>query len=110
MCFNRKVLIGLGVVALGVLALAPGALAWALPLLVFAACPLSMVFMMRAMSGGRSCRSEGDSSPERTQGVDDELVRLRAEIDQLRAERAASGDAGRGPAAVASPPGSPPAA
>lgn len=97
MCFNRKVLIGLGVAALGVLALAPGAVAWALPLLVFAACPLSMVFMMRAMSGGRSCSTKEDGAearPDAAPGGDDELARLRAEIDQLRAERAASRDAG----------------
>ena len=76
-CFNRNVLIGLGVVALGVLALRPEAIGAALPVLALLACPLSMVFMMRGMN-----RAE-PAAPETT---DPEVVRLRAEVDQLRAE------------------------
>ena len=68
MCLNRKVLVGLAAVALGVFAFDPSLLGRALPLLLLAICPLSMVFMMwgmrktgvmgvmRGMSGnGQSC-------------------------------------------------------
>lgn len=44
-CLNPKVLIGLGLVALGFLIFAPQLLPAALPLLLIAACPLSMVAM-----------------------------------------------------------------
>jgi hypothetical protein len=88
MCFNRNVLIGLGVAALGVLVLAPDAFGAVLPLLVVLACPLSMVFMMRAMDRG----AKQSSSPQDAKPTDDpvssELVRLQVEVDQLRAELA----------------------
>lgn len=48
-CLNPKVLLGLAVVAIGVAIFAPKALAAALPLLLIAACPLSMVVMMIMM-------------------------------------------------------------
>lgn len=51
MCFNWKVLAGLGVVALGIFLVAPTMVLGALPLLLLAACPLSMLFMMRGMNG-----------------------------------------------------------
>lgn len=95
MCFNRKVLVGIGVVALGVSVLAPGAFGAALPVLVLLACPLSMLFMMRGM--GRTSRTDercttGTDAAEAAEVgadlADPELVRLRAEVDQLRAELA----------------------
>lgn len=51
MCFNRKVIAGLVVAALGTYLIAPNLLASALPLLLLAACPLSMLLMGRAMMG-----------------------------------------------------------
>lgn len=48
-CLNPKVLLGLAVVAIGVAIFAPKALVGALPLLLIAACPLSMIFMMGRM-------------------------------------------------------------
>lgn len=51
-CLNPKVLLGLAVVAIGVAIFAPKALAAALPLLLIAACPLSMIFMMGMMGKG----------------------------------------------------------
>jgi hypothetical protein len=51
MCLNKKVLIGLGVVAVGLVVLRPGWALPALPFLILAVCPLSMIFMMRGMSG-----------------------------------------------------------
>src|SRR5260221_13876157 len=49
LCLNWKVIAGLAIVALGVWVLAPQLLAAALPVLILAACPLSMLLMMRAM-------------------------------------------------------------
>ncbi len=90
MCFNRNVLIGLGVVAAGILVVAPQAFLPALPVLVVLACPLSMVFMMRAMSGPQSAEisstEPSTTIPAGSADVDAaEVTRLRAEIDQLRA-------------------------
>ena len=48
-CFNPKVIIGLALVAIGIAVFAPNQLAAALPLLLLAACPLSMVIMMLMM-------------------------------------------------------------
>src|SRR5260370_42554159 len=50
MCLNWKVVAGLAVVALGVWVFAPNLILAALPLLVVAACPLSMLIMMRGRS------------------------------------------------------------
>lgn len=93
MCFNRKVLGGLAAVAVGILIFAPRLLGAALPLLFLAACPLSMVFMMRGKSGSRGqCQTGGATTGRRQdESIDTaaEIARLRAEIDQLRAQRAA---------------------
>jgi hypothetical protein len=89
-CLNRKVLIGLAVVAAAVFLVAPQAFGAALPVLILLACPLSMVFMMRGMAG----QVAGADSPAETGATGAttpaeppaEVVRLRAEVDQLRAE------------------------
>lgn len=49
-CLNPKVLISLGLVAIAILILAPKAFFAALPLLILAACPISMVVMMATMN------------------------------------------------------------
>lgn len=96
MCINKNVVIGLAAVAGGVLLFAPQAIGAALPLLIVLACPLSMMVMMRGgMAGGESCRtnqaksasaSEGNTTSEGSSQDEQELIRLRAEADQLRAE------------------------
>ena len=43
LCFNWKVLLALGAVGVGIWIAAPGLLLKSLPLLLFAACPLSML-------------------------------------------------------------------
>jgi hypothetical protein len=92
MCFNWKVAAGLLLAGLGVFAVAPNLFGAALPLLILAACPLSMLLMMRAMSGGGRCEGDFDkSAAEKSAPAEDntaELARLRAEVDQLRSERA----------------------
>lgn len=78
-CLNWKVIAALTAAGLGLYASAVAA--DALPLLIVAACPLSMLLMMRAMGPlGRS---------KTTDGTDDaaEVARLRAEVATLRAER-----------------------
>lgn len=88
-CFNRKVLTGAGVVALGVLLFAPRMLGAVLPLLVVAICPLSMLLMMRAMSGsGNRCQTGGSAGQPTARDADAEIATLQAEIDRLQAEKA----------------------
>lgn len=50
-CFDKRVLGGLAAVAVGVLIVAPQVIWAALPLLLIAACPLSMLLMGRTMMG-----------------------------------------------------------
>lgn len=82
-CFNWNVVAALAAAAAALYLIAPGSFAAALPLLVLAACPLSMLVMMRAMgSAGGRCDAAGD----------EEVAALRAEVAALRAEaRGASG-------------------
>ena len=82
MCLNWKVLTGLGVVALGIGTLAPGAFGRALPLLLLAACPLSMMFMMRSMSGGSHGAPPASGAPE-----SEDMTTLRARQSELAAEQ-----------------------
>jgi hypothetical protein len=49
MCLNWKVLASLAAVGVGVYLLAPGLLAEAVPILLLAVCPLSMLLMMWGM-------------------------------------------------------------
>jgi uncharacterized protein YlxW (UPF0749 family) len=51
MCFDWKVLAGLAAVGVGIAFLAPKLALGALPLLLLAACPLSMLLMMATMNG-----------------------------------------------------------
>ena len=80
-CLNWKVIAAVGAIGIGVYALAPGVAAGAVPLLVLAVCPLSMLLMMRAMG------SMGSRTSERETVDRDEMTRLRAEVDALRAQR-----------------------
>jgi len=82
-CINKRVVIGVGVVALALLALSPRLLATLGPVLVLAICPLSMVFMMRAMGG----RHEAEPSTPAATG-DREMRELEEEVNRLKAELA----------------------
>lgn len=86
-CLNRKVIVGLAVVAVGVLAVDPHLFSRVLPLLLVAICPLSMLFMMRGMSGNKASSGQMGVTSASEPGFDVEVTRLRAEVDQLRAER-----------------------
>ncbi len=89
MCLNWKVIAGLAVVGLGIWALAPGLAAAALPLLIVAACPLSMLLMMRGMQGGQCA-----SRPQQTGRIDragltreQQLAELRTQLTDIRAQQ-----------------------
>ncbi len=90
-CLNWKVVGALAAIGLGLYALAPGAAVAALPLLVLAACPLSMLLMMRAMGSMGSCRTKDDREPN-----SDEVAQLRDEVAALRAERQSRSEATSG--------------
>lgn len=86
-CYDKRVLIGLSAVVGVVLLLRPS---WTLPVLVAAlalSCPLSMIVMMRSVSGNAHCATDAapaaGSSPE-----GDELAKLRAEVADLKAQQA----------------------
>ena len=89
MCPNRKILTGAGMVALAVLLFAPRMFGAVLPLLLVAICPLSMLLMMRAMSGsGNRCQTGGAAGQPATRDTDAEIARLQADLDRLRADAA----------------------
>lgn len=77
MCRNPKLLIALAVAAILVIATAGPGLGTALPILLVAACPLSMLVMAGGMAGFGRRRTERTGDPE-------EVERLRAEVAELR--------------------------
>ena len=85
-CFNRNVLIGLAVAAGAVFLVAPAAARSVVPLLLVAACPLSMVFMMRGMSkmgsSGRACATDQPEPPRQLEDKDAEIARLTAMLEE----------------------------
>jgi hypothetical protein len=89
MCLNWKVLAGLAVVGLIVLVVAPQLLGAALPILIIAACPLSMLFMMRSMSGNRNATTQmqGDQLPVAGVTRDDHLAALKSRLSSMQTEQ-----------------------
>ena len=89
MCFNWKVLAGLAVVGAGILVIAPGLIIGALPLLLLAACPLSMLLMMRGMNGhtmGNAHAEEESGKPLPKEFLEQRLAALQEEEHKLQAE------------------------
>ncbi len=107
MCFNWKVIAGLAVVGVGIWAAAPGLAVAALPLLIVAACPLSMLLMMRGMQGGQCASRPQQAGNAARAGLtrDEQLAELRAQLTDIRTQQNAiaaevsrletSGEAGR---------------
>lgn len=81
MCINKRVVAGLAVVALAVFALSPRLLGGLAPVLIMAACPLSMLLMMRPMS---SAEHEMPAPPD----GDRQLRELQEEVNRLKGELA----------------------
>ncbi len=79
-CLNGKVIIGLAVVGLGVWVAAPTLVGAAVPLLLTAICPLSMLAMAVGMG-----RGHGMGQPTRTEAPDAALD----DLPTLQARRAA---------------------
>ena len=93
MCLHWKVLAGLVVVGLIVLVIAPQFIWAALPILIVAACPLSMLFMMRGMQRGTN---QSMSQPASASGVpvvgearEEQLTALRTQLLSIQAEQEA---------------------
>jgi hypothetical protein len=88
-CLNWKVLAGVALAAVGLFVYAPGFALAALPFLVLAICPLSMILMMGAMNNmngdgdksGAACAT-GKSRPASRQ---EELAQLKAQQHELAA-------------------------
>ena len=80
-CFNRNVLIGLRVFAFMMFFVAPSARG-SLPLLLVAACPLSMILMMFGMSkmksSGGSCGTIRTDPQREIDAKNSEIARLEA--------------------------------
>ena len=87
MCFNWKVLVGLAAVGVGLFIVAPGYAAAALPLLLLAACPLSMVGMMFAMKRmGSNEHADGELPAKTPEAMREQLASLQAEETRLERE------------------------
>lgn len=75
MCLNWKVLAGLTALGVGIYAVVPNLASAALPFLLLALCPLSMLLMMKVMQG------DGPRTPETDDNMtyDEQLARLKAQ-------------------------------
>ena len=93
-CLDWRVLVGLAAVGVGIYMVAPGTVVTALPILSLAACPLSMLLMMKAVR-----ESPGEDGGSRATGDgltrEEQLARMRGQqrilcdrIDALEREEA----------------------
>ena len=97
MCFNWKVIAGLAGVGLAVWAVAPNLIGAALPVLLVAACPLSMLLMGRGMAGGQCSTPTQQSAPNERAGQpvglrlthDEQLAELKAQLTILEVRQQA---------------------
>lgn len=99
MCFNWKVLAALAAVGAGIFAVAPDLALAALPILLLAICPLSMMFMMRGMqqNGGEEGERQeaGLTREEQLAQLREQQAALTDEIDGLEQEEPQPAKSGR---------------
>lgn len=111
MCFDWRVLTALAALGVGVFLVAPGIAAAALPLLILAACPLSMMFMMKSMGGHQAPAPEAPPADggDREAHLRGELSELGRRREQLAAELALveANESRGGPAQVDAAPARP---
>ena len=100
MCLNWKVLAGLAVVGVIVWLVAPRLVLAALPVLLVAACPLSMLFMMGGMRRSQGTSRSTPAGQPQLEGLthEEQIARLQAELASKEAqlESLARESAGRG--------------
>lgn len=88
-CWSRRVLVGLAVAVLAVLVVAPSSLGKVFPVLMVIACPLGMLVMARSMAGSHSASEGAERESSATTGSsEEELTRLREEVERLRRDPA----------------------
>lgn len=102
-CLNPKVLAGLVVAGVGIYLIAPNLIAAALPILLLAVCPLSMLLMMWGMQHtqgqGQQTTHEPDvglSREERMAQLRTQQAALAEQIGELEREEAHPAEDGRG--------------
>lgn len=88
LCFDWKVLAGLAAVGVGVWVVAPGWVGAALPLLLLAACPLSMLLMMRGRQGAQ-CAPQAAPPPPPALTRDEQVAELKAQLATVQAQQEA---------------------
>jgi len=91
LCFDRRVLAGLGALAVAIWLLAPQFLLAALPVLVLLLCPLSMLLMASMMRGRMGEVSHSATGADRLAALEREQARLATEIARARGEVEVSG-------------------
>ena len=103
MCLNWKVLASLAATGVGVYVVAPGLVPAAVPILLVAACPLSMLLMMWGMQHAQGQGHQRSQEPEVWQTREERIAWLRTQKaaldDQLGAlerEEAHPVEKGRG--------------
>ena len=82
MCLDWRVLVGLAAVGTGIYTFAPGAVVTALPILSLAACPLSMLLMMKGMRESPG-EDEGSRATDGGPTREEQLTRMQAQQKSL---------------------------
>ena len=102
-CFDPRVLVGLAAVGVAIAVLAPGLVGAAFPLLLVAACPVSMVVMMLAMRQPGQGLPVAETGADRTSDLRRELLDLKARQRGLETELATLEGSDRRTVAVVAP-------